>query len=439
MSAFRASLLTAFIWCITTSLSDGQEPHAAGESLHDVYDAGNYIAVIREASDAMASGDTAFQNFYLKALSEIQLGRTDSAVSTLRMAIRSYPEQRIMRRLFAGQLFEAGAYPEAAAYYASFARADSGDVEAWLKLARIASTSQQYDSAVSLLHHLLSLDPVNFSSLVMLGEVLTRLNDTTAIGYYEKAYRLYPENQQVAYALGNWYIQAERPYQAVPLCERVLENDSANIRFLKLLGFASYKMNDYPGAAGRFQKAIELGDSTLFSFKFAGIANYLNMSLPAAIHFLSLAAGKDSTDAEVHFFLGASLAGTTRKEEAMFHLEKSLELIRPDPAVVARIYSEQGNIMRLEMEYENAYELYRRAWHADTTNPMALYYMASILDNSLHRSREAMSDYRLFLEKLDRMPPEASENDSQLPTIREIVEDRIESLREELFFLDQRE
>jgi tetratricopeptide (TPR) repeat protein len=198
-------------------------------------------------------------------------------------------------------------------------------------------------------------------------------------------------------------------------------------------------MNDYPGAAGHFGKAIALGDSSAFAFKYAGIAHYLNASFPEAIRFLSVASELDSTDAEVHFFLITSLAGTTRKEEAMFHLERSLELIRPDPAVIARIYSEQGNIMCLEMEYENTYALYRRAWYADTTNPMALYYMASILDNSLHRSREAMSDYTLFLEKFDRMPPEASEKYGQLPTIREIVKDRIESLREELFFLDQRE
>ena len=47
-------------------------------------------------------------------------------------------------------------------------------------------------------------------------------------------------------------------------------------------------------------------------------------------------------------FLGASLATTTRKDEAMLHLDRSLELMKPDPSVVSRIYSEQGNIMRLE-------------------------------------------------------------------------------------------
>jgi len=267
---------------------------------------------------------------------------------------------------------------------------------------------------------------------------ITRRNDTTAVESYEKAYKQFPGNQQVAYALGNWHIQSGRPRNAVPLCEQVLERDSANIRFLKLLGYAYYKMQQPTPSVQYFQKAIELGDSTAFSFKFAGIANYLKAAFPEAIRQLFIAAELDSTDAEVHFFLGASLAGTTRKDEAMYYLDRSLTLIKPDPAVVARIYSEQGNIMRLEMEYDKAYELYKKAWQADTTSPIAIYYMASILDNSLHRSREALVDYRLFIEKLDRMPERPSKNNVQLPTIREIVEDRIEMLKEELFFLDQR-
>ena len=104
--------------------------------------------------------------------------------------------------------------------------------------------------------------------------------------------------------------------------------------------------------------------------------------------------------------------------------------------MIARIYSEQGNIKRLEEEYEQAYILYEKAWEADTTQPMALYYMASILDNSLHHSKKALVDYQRFIDRLDRMPGSGISN-NQMPTVRSIVEDRIVSLTEELFFLDE--
>ena len=159
------------------------------------------------------------------------------------------------------------------------------------------------------------------------------------------------------------------------------------------------------------------------------------MDFPGAVPPLELALDLDSLDADCHFFLGASLATTTRKAEAMAHLDRALELMNPDPAAVARIYEEQGNLLRLEMEYLQAYERYRMSWEADTTRPMPLYYMASIMDNSLHRSREALADYQRFIDQLDRMQPEERE-ESQIPSIREIVEDRIIRLREELFLLD---
>ncbi len=137
----------------------------------------------------------------------------------------------------------------------------------------------------------------------------------------------------------------------------------------------------------------------------------------------------------MHFFLGASLATTKAKKDAMEHLDKSLKLMQPDPSIISRIYSEQGNIMRLEMKYEEAYTLYENAWNTDTTNAMSLYFMASILDNSMHKSKEALVDYQRYLDALDQLPENKESN--QGVSIRAIVEDRIVSLKEEQFFRDE--
>jgi tetratricopeptide (TPR) repeat protein len=268
-----------------------------------------------------------------------------------------------------------------------------------------------------------------------MGDILTRQDNSAATVYYKRAFQYYPENQQAAYALANWDIQLNMPQMAVPICEQILAQDSTNIRFRKLMGFASYRSGKPRDAIEQFELASAMGDSTAFTFKYLGISHYMSSDFEGAIPPLEFALTKDSADADTHFFLGASLATTTRKLEAMQHLDKALELMQPDPKAVARIYSEQGNLKRLEMEYEQAYDLYRLSWEADTTNPMSLYYMASILDNSLHRSSEALVDYQRFLDELDQLP-DASEKNNQIPSIKDIVEDRIIRLREELFFLD---
>ena len=66
---------------------------------------------------------------------------------------------------------------------------------------------------------------------------------------------------------------------------------------------------------------------------------------------------------------------------------------------------------------------------------MALYLMASILDNSMHKSKEALVDYQRYIDALDQVPD--NKESSQGVSIRTIVEDRIIALKEEQFFLDE--
>ncbi len=415
-------------------LVPGLRTHAQ-DQLTDQYYSGNYQEVIAVSATLISSGDTTFNTYYLKALSEAQLGQVLEAIGTLQTALILNTHEPRLSRMLARQYFDAGAYVEAHHSYEALVHQDSSDVSSWLKLAEIASFRQQYQEAIDALNQVLIVDSMNLNSLMMMGDILNRHNNTGAIIYYQRAYGLYPDNQKAAYAMGNWYIQSKDAWKTIPICEHMLKIDSTSIKFSKLLGYAYYKTGEPGQAVQWFDYAVALGDSTAFTFKFKGISHYLRADFGPAIGALENALKKDSLDAEVHFFLGASLATTKAKEEAMEHLDKSLKLMQPDPSIVSRIYSEQGNIKRLEMEYEEAYALYEKAWNNDTTNAMSLYYMASILDNSMHRPNEALVDYRRYIDALDRIPEKQESN--QGVSIRAIVEDRIVTLKEEMFFRDE--
>jgi len=408
----------------------------AQETLLDLYYSGNYNQIIAQSSKSIASGDTTYNTHYFKALSEIQMGMNTNAISTLEKAQILYPDNKNIRRMLAGQYEAVGDYVKSWKLYTMMVQSDSLDVASWLKLANIASFRQQYSHAIEALEQVLFIDSLNLNSLMMMGDILNRHNNSAAVVYYERAYELYPDNQKAAYALGNWYILAKKSHMTIPICEHILKLDSTSIKFRKLFGYSYYKIGDPVPAIEHFRRAILLGDSTAFTYKFKGICHYLTVDFTNAIETLQFAVKKDSLDAEIHFFLGASLAGTSQKELAMYHLDKSLELMKPDPSITSRIYSEQGNILRLEMKYEKAYEHYNLAWETDTTNLMALFLMASILDNSMHLSEEALVDYQRYIDQVNLLP-KTDRSNSQIPTIREIVEDRIISLREELFFLDK--
>ena len=423
-----------FLLAIACILSSWQTVQAQ-ENLTDLYYSGNYQKVIDASGTLIASGDTAITTFYLKALSEAQLGQPVEAIGTLQLGLNLHPFEPRLSRMLARQYFDAGDYVQARKGYDELVQSDSTDVSSWLKLAEMASFRQQYQDAQDALNQVLSIDAMNLNSLMMMGDILNRHKNSGAVVYYERAYSHYPENQKAAYALVNWYIQSKNAWKSIPICEQMLVIDTTSIKFSKLLGYAYYKTGEPVSAVRYLEYANQLGDSTAFTFKFKGISHYLRTDFQAAIESLNHAVKKDTLDAEIYFFLGASMATTKEKTQAMSHLNRSLKLMQPDPSIVSRIYSEQGNIKRLEEEYEEAYSLYNQAWEMDTTNAISLYFMASILDNSMRLSKEALVDYQRFIAALDQLPEKKENN--QGVSIRAIVEDRIISLKEELFFKDE--
>lgn len=403
--------------------------------LTELYYSGHYRQVIDLSSQQIESGDTAVNTYFLKALAESQFGQTGASISTLQQAMAIHPDNTRLLRMIGVQYFEAGDYVKANQSYTLLVKEDSTDVSSWLKLADIASFRQHNEQAIGFLNKVLRIDSINLTGLMKMGDILHRHNSSAAILFYQDAYSLYPDNQNAAYALGSLHIQAKEAWKTIPICEDMLRLDTTSIRFSKLLGYAYYKIGDPPAAVRYFEYANQLGDSTAFAFKFKGISHYLRTDFESAIRSLQIATAKDSLDAEIHFFLGASLATTKAKTEAMYHLNRSLKLMQPDPSILSRIYSEQGNIKRLEMEYEKAFSLYEQAWEADTTNAMSLYFMASILDNSMRRSKEALVVYQRYIDALDNLPEK--EESSQGVSVRAIVEDRIVTLKEEMFFRDE--
>jgi len=107
----------------------------AQENLAELYYSGNYPEVIKGSSAIIASGDTAFNTFYLKALSEAQLGQSLEAIGTLQQALDIHPGEKRLSRMLARQYFDAGSYVKAREVYARLVAWDSTDVASWLQLA----------------------------------------------------------------------------------------------------------------------------------------------------------------------------------------------------------------------------------------------------------------------------------------------------------------
>jgi tetratricopeptide (TPR) repeat protein len=156
-------------------------PVRAQEDLNALYFSGDYERLIHETGAVLDRGDSALEVFSLKARAENQLGRTGDAIQTLEAARALYPEDVSLMRMLAVRYQEAGNMVRAREEYQRIRIRDSLDLSTWLQLARIASFRQDYQVAVHHLQKVLTLDSVNLDGLMLMGESMERLPNTSNI------------------------------------------------------------------------------------------------------------------------------------------------------------------------------------------------------------------------------------------------------------------
>lgn len=83
-------------------------------------------------------------------------------------------------------------------------------------------------------------------------------NINQAIEYYEKAYKLDPENKGIAFRLGNAYFQANRYEDAVELFNKVKEDFPGDIDVIKKTAESYLQLGKYTEAIDEFKKIIEI-------------------------------------------------------------------------------------------------------------------------------------------------------------------------------------
>ena len=88
------SLLAGIFLLTQTSLS-------AQDKLTELYYSGAYQEVLENSSDLIEAGDTAFNTYYLKALTEIQMGQSAMAILTLGVANQYHAGDTRIERMLA--------------------------------------------------------------------------------------------------------------------------------------------------------------------------------------------------------------------------------------------------------------------------------------------------------------------------------------------------
>ena len=194
-----------------------------------------------------------------------QLGHSTLARAMLNSVASASPYASSARTMEAWVLLDAG--DDEGALTLAVANAQSGDLRATRTLADMYRSLGRYDDAEPLYGRLIERQPGDWRLYFARGAARERLGRwPEAEADFQEALRLSPDQPDVLNYLGySWVDRGDRVQEGMTLIQRALELRPLSGAIIDSLGWAYYRLGDYPRALDLLERAVELepADPTL--------------------------------------------------------------------------------------------------------------------------------------------------------------------------------
>ena len=184
----------------------------------------------------------------------------------------------------------------------------------------------------------------------------------SAIYYFKASLKINPDDFQTVYRLANIYKETDDYKSGYEVTDTYLEKDSVNLRMLKLSGFLHFLDKEYETANLRFGQCVILKDSSDFLNTYYGLSLYRVRDFDEAKFFLEKAFSRDTLNANICFALGVSCSSSYYKKLGIYYLEKTIELLHPDPGFLSIVYAELATAYSGYSRQEDALEALFKAY-----------------------------------------------------------------------------
>lgn len=246
-----------------------------------------------------------------------------------------------------------------------------------IRLMNLAFRAKQYEESAGRGKEIIRRDPIpSIISLTGDSYQYMKQNDS-ALVYYNKYLEINPFGADVLNKKAKILLDRRQYDDVIGITEQYIAADSTNMDIRGINGVASYLKGDYSAAERRFQ-GMRNDDNDSYSVHF-----YLGQSLwhlarhYPAIDELERAWQIDSSDVSLAFAMASLLMECGKpKEESRRWLDKALQMVTPDPHVLARIYRKYGESYTHEEDFKTAAAYYQQAFELDPELISALLSLA---------------------------------------------------------------
>lgn len=304
-------------------------------------------------------------------------------------------------------------------------------------LSEIAATYfllEKYEQAKNIYFELLKQDSLSVFLVRNIAKCYDNLEDIdSAIVFFEKTLAIKKYDTQSVNKLCNLYIKKRNYKKGIEVSESYLSFDSNNIRINRLNAYLYLLNKDYNTSKLKFSQCVKNNDTTDFVYKYLGTSYFKLEIYDSAQIYLEKAYFKDTTDAQVCYFLGMSCSASYYKALGIKYINKAITLLNPSPDYMASVYQNLAQSYNGFYKYQEALGALLKAYELNSKDTLILYKIGVQYDRWLNNKRMALKYYSEFIKILpqqNKSKPE--ENEEFSLTYYDIVNKRIAALKEEI-------
>jgi len=260
--------------------------------------------------------------------------------------------------------FQRGDYPRAIALAGERIRAQPGDVEARIVLARAEAAQGRFEAAYEGFRKALRIDPRSADALYYLGITAGVL----AQSEYERLFTLAPGSARAHQLQGDSYEAQGQRREAEVEYKAALLASPKSVEVLVALGDLTRRDAAYDEAIAYYTRAAEVAPRNYDVLYGLGVCHSFRQEHAKAVEYFRQALRREPGSAPAHLALGSALLQTGQTPAAVTELEAAKRLeprMRQAYFLLGRAYRALGRSSEAEAAFARVQELVRQEGEAN--------------------------------------------------------------------------
>ena len=291
--------------------------------------------------------------------------RTDDAIEMLSSLVQPGAMDEGVLAELADCHFQSGDYEGASGTYFMLSSQRPDNLLYKIRLMQAYSRLRAFPQSIQAGRAVLQQDSIP-AVVSFVGDAFRQMEQAdSALWYYRRSLALKPGNETVLSKAMGVLLDKEDYDGAISLSEPFLAEDPDNTTIAPLQGLAYYRKTDYETAGKVFQRQEDVGNDTYPIHYYLGQSYWHTKVMYRARQELLAAWQIDSSDVNLAYSIAAVNMETYPwfEEEVKPWLDKALEMLEPDHAILSRIHQQYGlGYYRKQNAWDKAIEHYREAY-----------------------------------------------------------------------------